>query len=639
MKNRGELDNHFTLFGEMDSYLFREGSHYRLYEKLGAHVLQDGDAEGTYFAVWAPNALDVSVIGDFNQWDRSCHPLSPMKNDAGIWEGFIAGVGNGCLYKYSVRTRSGEIVDKGDPYAFFWEVSPNTASVVWSPRYEWNDEEWMALRGVKNSLKAPMSIYEVHIGSWRRNTCEGFRSLSYRELAHELGDYVLSKGFTHVELLPVMEHPFYGSWGYQTLGYFAPSSRYGTPEDFMYMVDVLHQKGIGVILDWVPSHFPDDAYGLARFDGTCLYEHEDPRKGVQPDWGSLVFNFGRNEVREFLISSAFFWLDLFHADGLRLDAVASMLYLDYSRKDGEWIPNRWGGRENLEAVDFLKTFNRAVYGAFPDVQIIAEESTAWPLVTRPVQDGGLGFGLKWNMGWMHDTLNYMAQDPIYRKHNHDKLTFSIMYAFSENFLLPISHDEVVHGKRSLLGKMPGDKWQKFANLRLFLTYLYAHPGKKLLFMGCEFGQGKEWNHDDSLHWDLLFKPEHEGIAQLVTQLNGVYRREPALYREDFTPAGFEWCDFSDWEQSIISFIRRDGSGNMILAVFNFTPVPRHSYRIPVPEEGYWQEILNSDAKEYGGSGLGNFGGVYSEAGWWKQWRHSLSLSIPPLAGLLFRLEQ
>jgi len=497
----------------------------------------------------------------------------------------------------------------------------------------------MASRKGKNALDAPLSVYEVHIGSWRRNPVEGFRSLSYRELGQELGDYALSMGFTHVELLPVMEHPFYGSWGYQTLGYFAPSSRYGTPEDFMYMVDVLHQKGIGVILDWVPSHFPADGYGLAKFDGTCLYEHEDPRKGYHPDWGSWIFNYGRNEVKGFLLSSAFYWLDRFHADGLRVDAVASMLYLDYSRKAGEWIPNRFGGRENLEAIDFLKKLNEAVYGDFPDVQTIAEESTAWPMVTRPVFVGGLGFGMKWNMGWMHDTLAFMSKDPVYRKYSHDKITFSIMYAFTENFLLPFSHDEVVHGKGSMLGKMPGDAWQKFAGLRLLYGYMFAHPGKKLLFMGCEFAQGKEWNHDDSLQWDQLSIPEHKGISLLVGELNRVYRQEIALHERDFTPDGFEWCDFSDWEKSVVSFVRKSASGDRVLAVFNFTPVPRLHYRIPVPCGGYWREILNSDAKEYGGSGFGNYGGLHSEELRWKESGHSLCLTLPPLGMLLLKLER
>jgi len=619
----GKTEYDFSLFGEMDSYLFREGNHCRLYEKLGSHPAENGGRQGTYFAVWAPNAAEVSVIGAFNDWDRQQNYLSPRKDSSGVWEGFIPGVGSGELYKYSLKTAGGDLLEKGDPFAFFWEVSPRTASIVWDHEYTWNDTEWMANRKKKNALDAPMSVYEVHIGSWRRNPAEGFRSLTYRELGHELGDYAVSMGFTHVELLPVMEHPFYGSWGYQTLGYFAPTSRYGTPEDFMY---------------WVPSHFPTDAYGLARFDGTCLYEHEDPRKGYHPDWGSWIFNYGRNEVRGFLLSSAFFWLDRFHADGLRVDAVASMLYLDYSRKAGEWIPNTYGGRENLEAIEFLKKLNEEVYGAFPGVQTIAEESTAWPMVTRPVFVGGLGFGMKWNMGWMHDTLKFISRDPIYRKYEHDKITFSIMYAFTENFLLPFSHDEVVHGKGSMLGKMPGDAWQKFASLRLLYGYLYTHPGKKLLFMGSEFGQGKEWNHDDSLQWDQLTIPEHRGISDWVAVLNRVYKEEPALHERDFSPDGFEWCDFSDWEKSVVSFVRKGAKGEMVLAAFNFTPVPRLNYRIPVPAAGFWKEILNSDSKDYCGSGFGNFGGLASEPVACKQKGNSLCLTLPPMGMLLFRLE-
>ena len=639
MNPAGKPDYDFSLFGEMDSYLFREGNHCRLYEKLGAHPAVHNKKEGTCFAVWAPNAREVSVIGDFNGWSRTSHYLSPKKDNSGVWEGFIPGVGKGALYKYSLRTREGRVIEKGDPFAFFWEVSPKTASIVWPHDYQWGDDDWMEARAEKNALEGPMSVYEVHIGSWRRNPAEGFRSLSYRELGHELGDYAAAMGFTHVELLPVMEHPFYGSWGYQTLGYFAPSSRYGTPEDFMYMVDMLHQKGIGVILDWVPSHFPADSYGLARFDGTCLYEHEDPRKGFHPDWKSWIFNYGRNEVRGFLFSSAHFWLDRFHADGLRVDAVASMLYLDYSRKEGEWIPNKYGGRENLEAISFLKKLNETVYGDFEGVQTIAEESTAWPMVTRPVFVGGLGFGMKWNMGWMHDILSYMARDPVYRKYDHNKITFSIMYAFTENFLLPFSHDEVVHGKGSMLGKMPGDAWQQFANLRLLYGFMYAHPGKKLLFMGSEFGQGKEWNHDDSLQWDQLNIPEHRGVSLLVGELNRIYREEPALHELDFTSEGFEWCDFSDWEKSVVAFVRKSRSGDMIMAVCNFTPLPRIQYRIPVPGAGYWRELLNTDGREYGGGGFGNYGGCRSEQFRWKQWENSLCVTLPPLGMLLLKLER
>ncbi|MFA7620692.1 MAG: 1,4-alpha-glucan branching protein GlgB [Aminobacteriaceae bacterium] len=637
MSRAGKIRYDLSVFGEMDSYLFREGNHFRLYEKLGAQVVDDGKERGTCFSLWAPNAKEVSVIGSFNDWDRKRHYLSPRKDSSGVWEGFIPGVGKGALYKFSLRTSSGAVVEKGDPFAAFWEIAPKTASIVWPAEYEWKDGDWMKNRRERNSLDAPMSIYEVHVGSWRRKPAEGFRSLSYRELGHELGEYALDVGFTHVELLPVMEHPFYASWGYQTLGYFAPTSRYGTPEDFMYMVDVLHQMGIGVFLDWVPSHFPEDAWGLARFDGTCIYEHEDPRQGFQPDWGSRVFNFGRNEVREFLISSAFCWLDRFHADGLRVDAVASMLYLDYSRKQGEWVPNRHGGNENLEAVSFLKRMNEAIYQEFPDVQTMAEESTAWPMVTRPTYLGGLGFGMKWNMGWMHDTLQYMQKDPVYRKYEHNRITFSIMYAFTENFLLPFSHDEVVHGKGSMLGKMPGDEWQQYANLRLLFGYMFALPGKKLLFMGSEFAQGREWNHDDSLFWELLQYPRHEGMLRWVRDLNRVYRSEKALYGLDFSHEGFRWCDFSDWEQSVVSFIRRDETGEMVLAAFNFTPVPRHGYTIYVPAGGRWSELLNSDAEVYGGGGIGNFGGVVTGEAHGSDW-HPLTLSLPPLGVVILKPE-
>ncbi|NLM71747.1 MAG: 1,4-alpha-glucan branching protein GlgB [Synergistaceae bacterium] len=621
----------------MDSYLFREGNHFRLYEKLGAQVVDDGKERGTYFGLWAPNAREVSVVGSFNGWDRTRHYLSPRKDSSGIWEGFVPGVGKGALYKFSLRTRSGSVVEKGDPFASFWEIAPKTASIVWPVDYKWGDGDWMKNRRERNALDAPMSIYEVHVGSWRRKPAEGFRSLSYRELGHELGEYVLDAGFTHVELLPVMEHPFYASWGYQTLGYFAPTSRYGTPEDFMYMIDVLHQMGIGVFLDWVPSHFPEDGYGLARFDGTCIYEHEDPRQGFQPDWGSRVFNFGRNEVREFLISSAFCWLDRFHADGLRVDAVASMLYLDYSRKQGEWVPNKYGGNENLEAVSFLKRMNEAIYKEFPDVQTMAEESTAWPMVTRPTYLGGLGFGMKWNMGWMHDTLQYMRKDPVHRKYEHNKITFSIMYAFTENFLLPFSHDEVVHGKGSMLGKMPGDEWQQYANLRLLLGYMYAHPGKKLLFMGSEFAQGREWDHDDSLFWDLLNYPRHEGMLRWVRDLNRVYREEPALHERDFSHEGFSWCDFSDWEQSVVSFFRRSESGETVLTALNFTPVPRIGYTLHVPVGGNWKELLNSDAEAYGGGGIGNLGGVTAREASGSDW-HPLTINLPPLGAVMLKPE-
>jgi 1,4-alpha-glucan branching enzyme len=627
-----------TLFTDHDIYLFREGSHFRLYDKLGSHAIRDGQREGVYFAVWAPNAERVSVIGDFNVWNPQSHPLEPRWDSSGIWEGFIPGVSNGDLYKYHLLSKnSGYEVDKGDPFSFCWEISPKTASRVWDLEYAWNDEEWMKNRHRSNGLKSPMSVYEVHLGSWQRDSRDGHRFLTYRELATALTGYVQKMGFTHVEFLPVMEHPFYGSWGYQTIGHFAPTSRYGTPQDFMFLIDSLHQNGIGVILDWVPSHFPSDEHGLAFFDGTHLYEHEDTRLGFHPDWKSLIYNFGRSEVRNFLISSALFWLDRYHADCLRVDAIASMLYLDYSRQPGEWVPNVHGGRENLEAIDFIKRLNQIVYEVFPDTQTIAEESTAWPMVSRPVFLGGLGFGLKWNMGWMHDTLEYFSKDPVHRKYQHDQLTFNLWYAFFENFLLPLSHDEVVHMKGSLLGKMPGDEWQKFANLRLLMGYQYTHPGKKLLFMGGEFGQRREWDHDQSLDWNLLEYPPHQGLQRWVRDLNHFYRNHPPLYEKDFTPDGFEWIDFKDADNSIICYIRKGANpDDEILIVCNFTPVSRQGYRVGVPREGFWQEVLNSDAKEYGGSGWGNFGGMHTDPLPFHGKLHSLSISLPPLSITIFK---
>jgi len=634
----GEVSFEKTLLTDHDIYLFKEGNHFRLYEKLGAHRLADGEQDGTYFAVWAPNASSVSVIGDFNGWNPTAHRLGVRWDGSGIWEGFIPGLKEGAVYKYHVVSRYGGYeVDKGDPFAFFWEVSPRTASVVWELDYEWGDDNWMKGRRRANSLAAPLSIYEVHLGSWRRVPEEGGRSLSYREMADPLAEYARENGFTHVELLPVMEHPFYGSWGYQVVGYFAPTSRYGTPQDFMYLIDRLHQHGIGVILDWVPSHFPTDEHGLAYFDGTHLYEHADVRKGFHPDWSSYIFNYGRNEVRSFLISSALFWLDRYHADGLRIDAVASMLYLDYSRPEGEWVPNQYGGRENLEAVHFLRRLNEVVYGTYPDVQTIAEESTAWPQVTRPVYLGGLGFGMKWNMGWMHDTLAYLSKDPIHRKYHHDQLTFSIWYAFSENFVLALSHDEVVHGKGSLIGRMPGYEWQKFANLRLLFGYMYTHPGKKLLFMGGEFGQWREWDHEQSLDWHLLQYRPHQGLQRWIRDLNLLYREEPALHELDFERAGFEWVDFRDWEHSVISFLRKGRSSDrVVLSVCNFTPVPRFGYRVGVPLPGFWEEVLNSDGKEYGGSGLGNLGGLEADPIPFHGKSHSLCLTLPPLGMVCLR---
>lgn len=626
-----------TLLTEDDLYLFNEGSHFRLYEKLGAHLLNIDGQPGAYFAVWAPDAEQVFVIGDFNGWDRTSHPLRP-RGQSGIWEGFIPRLGKGDIYKYHIASRyRGYKVDKADPFAYYHETPPKTASVVWDLDYAWGDQKWMKKRRKHNTLDAPIAIYEVHLGSWRRVPEENNRPLTYREMAPLLAEYVKGMGFTHVEFLPVMEHPFYGSWGYQITGYFAPTSRYGTPQDFMYLVDYLHQHDIGVILDWVPSHYPTDEHGLGFFDGTHLYEHADSRKGFHPDWNSYIFNYGRNEVRNFLISSALFWLDKYHVDGLRVDAVASMLYLDYSRKERGWIPNKYGGRENLEAIAFLRRFNEEVYKNYPDVQTIAEESTAWPMVSRPTYVGGLGFGIKWDMGWMHDTLRYISKGSIHRKYHHNDLTFRMLYAFSENFVLPFSHDEVVHGKGSLLGKMPGDDWQKFANLRLLLGYMYAQPGKKLLFMGGEWGQWWEWEHDRSLEWHLTQYERHAQIQRWVKDLNRLYRSEPALYELDFEPAGFEWVDAGDSEQSVISFIRKGKStGDIVLIVGNFTPVTRFNYWVGAPCGGFWQEIVNSDAQEYGGSGQGNLGGVKATTIPFHGRPYSLNLTLPPLAVVFFR---
>jgi len=630
--------NHETPFlTDYDIFLFNEGNHHRLYEKLGAHPLVRDGVAGTRFAVWAPNARSISVIGDFNGWDRSAHPLQP-KAQSGIWEGFIGGVGPGSLYKYYIVSHYNDYsVEKADPFAFFSEIPPATASVVCNLDYEWEDGAWMAERRERNKLDAPVSIYEVHLGSWRRVPDEGNRPLTYREMAPRLARYVNQMGFTHVEFLPVMEHPFYGSWGYQTTGYFAPTSRYGAPQDFMYLVDYLHRHDIGVILDWVPSHFPNDQYGLAFFDGTHLYEHQDPARGIHPEWNSLIFNYGRNEVRSFLKSSAILWLDKYHADGLRVDAVASMLYLDYGRKAGDWVPNKSGGREDLEAIDFLRQFNATVYGEKPDVQTIAEESTAWPMVSRPAYSGGLGFGLKWDMGWMHDTLVYISRDPIYRSYHQNDLTFRMVYAFTENYVLPLSHDEVVYGKASLLSKMPGDDWQKFANLRLLLGYMYAQPGKKLLFMGGEFGQRREWAHEESLEWHLLEYAPHTGIQQWLTDLNLLYRRQPSLHALDFEPAGFEWIDAGDPRNSIISFLRKGKSpDDMILAVCNFTPQTHFSYDIGVPLPGAWSEILNSDDAGYGGSGQGNHNTLVASSAGRHGRPYSLSLTVPPLAVIFLK---
>lgn len=630
---------HTNLLTDYDIHLFREGNNYHSYEKFGAHIMEHDGVAGVQFSVWAPNAKQVSVIGDFNNWKPTNHGLKVRQDGSGIWEGFIAGLGDGAIFKYQiVSNNQGYTVEKGDPYANSWEHSPRTGSMVCDLGYEWNDGKWMEQRHTHNSLQAPMSIYEIHLGSWRRVPEEDNRPLTYRETAPQLASYVKEMGFTHVEFLPVMEHPFYGSWGYQTVGYFAPTSRYGTPQDFMYLIDYLHQNGIGVILDWVPSHFPSDEHGLVYFDGTHLYEHADPKKGFHPDWETYIFNYGRHEVRNFLISSAFFWLSKYHVDGLRVDAVASMLYLDYSRKEGEWIPNDHGGRENIEAINFLRQFNSAVYGAFPDVQTMAEESTAWPMVSKPVSTGGLGFGFKWNMGWMHDTLEFMSKQSVFRKYHHNQLTFSQLYAFTENFVLPLSHDEVVYGKGSLLGKMPGDTWQKFANLRLLLGYMAAHPGKKILFMGGEFGQWSEWAHESSLEWHLLQSPDHGGLKQWVSDMNTLYRTEPALHELDSSPEGFQWVDCNDIENSVLSFLRYSADkSRQVLVVCNFTPVPRYPYRLGVPHRGFWKEILNSDAPIYGGSGQGNLGGVQSSPVGSHGFFNSISINLPPLGICVFRL--
>ena len=623
---------------EQDFYLFNEGSHFQLYDKLGAHpVVADGKVAGTSFAVWAPNAREVSVMGEFNGWNRTSHPLH-ARGQSGIWQNVLPGVGPGTVYKYHIVSHhGGYTVDKADPLAFFSEVPPRTGSVVWQLDYDWHDKEWMNTRSQRNSLNAPINIYEVHFGSWRRVPGEGNRSLSYRELAQPLADHVHRMNYTHVEFLPIMEHPFYGSWGYQATGFFAPTSRYGTPQDFMYLVDYLHQQGIGVILDWVPSHFPTDQHGLIYFDGTHLYEHADPRKGMHREWGSAVFNYSRKEVCSFLISSAVYWLDKYHIDGLRVDAVASMLYLDYNRKEGEWVANAYGGRENIEAVDFLRRMNAEVYRRFPDTQTIAEESTSWGMVSRPTYVGGLGFGLKWDMGWMHDTLRYVEMDPVHRKFHHNCLTFRQLYAWTENFVLSLSHDEVVYGKRSLLSKMPGDYWQKFANLRLLFGYLIGQSGKKLVFMGGEFGQWNEWNHDTSLDWHLMGDPGNAGLVRWVEDVNKLYRTEPALYELDHDPAGFQWVDANDSDHSTISFLRRGKAADAwLLFVLNFTPVPRWNYRVGVPLKGSWQEILNSDSHEYGGSGQGNFGGLETAPLRYHGRAASLNITVPPLGIVVFK---
>jgi 1,4-alpha-glucan branching enzyme len=620
------------VLSDFDLYLLAEGTHHNTYEKLGAHMREMAGVGGVAFAVWAPNAQRVSVVGNFNHWDGRCHPMR-VRGATGIWELFIPGLHDGEIYKYEIKGRSNNYLGlKSDPYGFYTELRPKTASIVYDiDRYTWHDQKWMAERATRQGLNAPLAIYEVHLGSWRRPAGEDHLMLNYRDLAEQLADYVTKLGFTHVELLPVMEHPLDESWGYETTGYFAPTSRYGTPEDFMYFVDYLHQRGIGVILDWVPAHFPSDAHGLAFFDGTHLYEHADPRQGEQPDWGTLIFNYGRTEVKDFLGTSGLFWLEKYHADGLRVDAVASMLYLDYSRKAGEWVPNRFGGNENLDAIGFIKRFNELTHELHPGALTVAEESTAWAMVSRPTYVGGLGFDLKWNMGWMHDMLLYFSNDPLYRKYEHNHLTFSLLYAFNENFVLVLSHDEVVYGKRSLLAKMPGDYWQQFANLRALYAFLYAHPGKKMLFMGGEIGQWNEWNAAKSLDWNLLEYEPHQKLQGLVAELNRLYGAERSLHEVDFEPKGFEWIDFRDADNSVIAFLRKGKTaGDYLIAVCNFTPVPRQGYRVGVPEACFYHEILNTDDVKFGGSGVTNAPGRQALPLAWQSQPFHVELTLPPL---------
>jgi 1,4-alpha-glucan branching enzyme len=625
------------ILSEEDLYLFNEGNHFKLYEKLGAQLMELDGVPGVCFSVWAPTALRVSVVGHFNRWDGRRHPMRP-RGASGVWELFIPGLGAGEMYKYEIKTRyHGYVAVKADPFGFAAEVRPNTASVVADiHHFDWRDQEWMANRRARQSLASPVSIYEVHLGSWRR--AEDYRSLTYSELAETLVPYAKEQGFTHLELLPITEHPYDGSWGYQTVGYFAPTSRFGAPAEFAAFVDAAHRAGLGIILDWVPAHFPKDGHGLSFFDGTHLYEHEDPRLGEHADWGTYIFNFGRNEVSEFLLNSALFWLDKYHLDGLRVDAVASMLYLDYSRKEGQWLPNKYGGRENLEAVAFLKRFNELTHEKFTDILTFAEESTAWPMVSHPTYIGGLGFDLKWNMGWMHDMLLYMSKDPVHRRYHHNNLTFSLLYAFTENFTLPLSHDEVVHGKRSLLSKMPGDYWQQFANLRALYAYMFAHPGKKLLFMGAELGQWIEWNDGKGLDWNLLEYEPHRGLQTCLRDLNRLYASEKALHEQDFSWEGFQWIDFRDVDQSIVSFLRRGKAPeDQIVVVANFTPVPRHGYRVGVPQPGLYREIFNSDSSYYYGSNVGNVAVPADEIEWQSQ-PYSMLLTLPPLGVVYFKRE-
>ena len=624
------------ILGELDMHLYKVGNHYEIFEKLGAHLTQINGHAGVTFAVWAPNAQRVSVVGDFNGWDGRTNPMR-KRIEAGIWEIFIPGVGEGAHYKYEIRNCFGIVVLKSDPFSFFGQHGVQTASLVFNlDRFKWSDDEWITERKTRYWPQQPISIYEVHLGSWARVPEENNRYLSYLEFADRLIPYVKELGYTHIELLPVAEHPFDGSWGYQVTGYYAPTSRFGNPDEFRHFVDRCHQEGIGVILDWVPGHFPKDSFGLAKFDGTGLYEHSDPRQGEHRDWGTLIFNFGRNEVRNFLIANGLFWLDKYHIDGLRVDAVASMLYLDYSRKPGEWVPNVHGGRENLDAIEFMKHFNAVCYERFPGIMTIAEESTAWPGVSRPTYLGGLGFGFKWNMGWMHDFLQYMSHEPIHRRYHQGEASFSLVYAFQEHFVLVLSHDEVVHGKGSLLNKMPGDPWQKFANLRMFYAWMYAHPGKKLLFMGCEIGQWKEWNHNQSIDWHLLQYPLHDGLRRLIQHLNFLYQSETAYSEDDDSYAGFEWIDLHDADNSIFTFARKGRSGSTLLFAVNATPVPRHAYRVGAPGEGWYEEVLNTDAGIYGGGNIGNWGGMHADPIGWQGRSHSLCLTLPPLSTIGFK---
>ncbi|HEY8780803.1 MAG TPA: 1,4-alpha-glucan branching protein GlgB [Mucilaginibacter sp.] len=627
----------YSRFTDFDIGLFKSGKHYKLYEKLGSHVVEFNGVIGTYFAVWAPNAQYVAVVGNFNGWNRGSHPLCVRWDGSGIWEGFIPNVGNGETYKFFINSSTGEDLEKADPFALRWEVAPHTASIVADTYYEWKDGDWMANRYRHNALDRPYSVYEMHIGSWARSVESPDEFLTYAQLADKLVPYITEMGFTHVEFMPIMEHPYYPSWGYQVSGYFAASSRYGTPQQLMYLIEQLHKAGVGVILDWVPSHFPGDVHALYKFDGTHLYEHADVRKGFHPDWKSYIFNYGRNEVRAFLISNALFWLDRYHADGLRVDAVASMLYLDYSRNYGEWEANIYGGNENLEAISFLKEFNEAVYSHFPDTQTIAEESTAFTGVSRPVYAGGLGFGMKWMMGWMHDSIKYFSTDPLYRKYHHNQITFSLIYAFTENFMLPFSHDEVVYGKGSMLRKMPGDEWQQFANLRLLYSHMFTHPGTKLLFMGDEFAQGNEWNYQHSLDWHVLEYPNHQGIKELIKTLNQLYKDEPALYEKAFEGGGFEWVDGGNANDSILIYNRKGhDEADELVIVLNMTPIPHYNYRVGIHSKGKWVEIFNSDAEKFWGSGLENNTPVGTETVSWHGRENSISITIPPLGATIFK---